>query len=77
MDGIEEYRLHKIGQAERRAAAFAAERVLYADDGTDGGQRIIDMALTGGYRLCRLVCDKLEAAGYNVPASVKPARVAK
>ena len=74
MDGIEEYRLHKIGQAERRAAAFAAERVLYADDGTDGKQAIIDLAVGGGYRLSALVCDKLTAEGYDVPASVRPRR---
>jgi hypothetical protein len=71
MDSIEVYRMQKIEQAERRAAAFATEQVLYADDGTDGGQAIIDLALTGGYRLCGLVCDKLAAAGYYVPAGVK------
>ena len=71
MDSIEAYRMQKIEQAERRAAAFAAEQLLYADDGTDGGQAIIDLALTGGYRLCALACDKLDAAGYDVPAGVR------
>ena len=71
MDSIEVYRMQKIEEAESRAAAFAVEQLLYADDGTDGGQAIIDLALTGGYRLCALVCDKLDAAGYDVPAGVR------
>jgi len=71
MDSIEVYRMQKIEEGERRAAAFAAEQLLYADDGTDGGQAIIDLALTGGYRLCALVRDKLDAAGYDVPEWVR------
>ena len=71
MDSIEAYRMRRIEESESRAAAFAVEQLLYADDGTDGGQAIIDLALTGGYRLCALVCDKLDAAGYDVPEGVR------
>ena len=71
MDSIEVYRMQQIEKAERRAAAFAAEQEWYGDDGTDGGQAIIDLALTGGYHLCPFVCNELAAAGYNVPEAVR------
>ena len=71
MDELQAYRMQQTEQAERRAAAFAAEQEWYKDDGTDGGQRIIDLALTGGYRLLPFVCNELAAAGYNVPEAVR------
>ena len=71
MDGTEVYKMKKIERAERRAAAFAAEQEWYKDDGADGGQRIIDLALTGGYRLCPFVCSRLAAAGHDVPEAVR------
>ena len=68
---IEAHRLRRIEQSERRATAFAAEQEWYKDDGTDGGQAVIDLALTGGYHLCPFVCNELAAAGYDVPEAVR------
>ena len=71
MDELQVYRMQQTERAERWAFAFAAEQEWYKGDGTDGGQAVIDLALTGGYRLCPFVCSRLTAAGYNVPEAVR------
>jgi hypothetical protein len=75
MSGVSSYTQHKESRRATRRQQFAQQQnALGAGSGIDGYQAIIDIIAAGTMRMSPGLYVTLREMGYEVPASIMPAR---